>query len=69
MCLSYFSFTAMYNAMVFLFSDPEDFSVAYFQHFYYRDKMTRQHFTCHAHYYGQVCNWFDEKLGDLKHAC
>ena len=71
MCSSYFSFTAMYSAVVFLLSNPADFSVAYFQHFmhYYRDEMTRQHYTCHAHYYGQVWNSFVEKLGDLNHAC
>ena len=71
MCSSYFSFTAMYSAVVFLLSDPADFWVAYFHHFmhYYRDEMTRQHYMCHAHYYGQVLNWFVEKLGDLNHAC
>ena len=71
MCSSYFSFTAMYSAVVFLLSDPADFSVAYFQHSmqYYRDEMTRQHFTCHAHSYGQIWNWFVEKMVDLNQAC
>ena len=68
---SYFSFTARYSAAVFLLSNPADFSVAYFQYsmHYYRDEMTRQHFTCHVHYYRQVWNWFLEKLADLNHAC
>ena len=55
----------------FLLSDPAEFSVAFFQHLmhYYRDELTRQHFTCHGHYYGRVWNWFVEKLVDLNHAC
>ena len=55
----------------FLLSDPADVSVAFFQHsmHYYRDEMTRQHFTCHEHYYGRVWNWFVETLVDLNHAC
>ena len=36
MCSSYFSFTAVYSAVVFLLSDPADFSVAYFQHFMHK---------------------------------
>ena len=69
-CSSYFSFTAMYSAVVLLLSYPAEFSVAYFQHFmyYYPDKVTKQHFTCHAHYYGKVWNSFVKKSVDLKHA-
>ena len=55
----------------FLLSDPAEFSVAFFQYFmhYYQDGMTRQHFTCHGHYYGRVWNWLVEKLVHLNHAC
>ena len=51
---------------VFLLLDLAECSAAYFQHFmhYCREKMTRQHSTCHGHYYGRVWDWFVEKLVD-----
>ena len=51
----------------FLLSDPADFPVAFFEHLmhYYEDELTRQHFTCHGHYYGRSWNWFVEKMLDL----